>query len=214
MNNDDSPFASLRDAQGMPTSRVDRAIDRAVRKMMQVDPPAGLRRRVMSRIEAPPARRSIFVPAFAAAAAVAVLVLGIIAARQGRPVRSGVDAPATAVIETPRPADTRVAQAPSPEPAAAPRSRRAARERTGFRREPIPMAPVDEIFGERTSAITAAAAPTADAVWPVASAPDVENGTAAPRPIVVDPVGVAPIDTAPIVVPPIVVGRPSPPAPR
>ena len=48
--------------------------DRAVRKMMQVDPPAGLRRRVMARIESPPPRRSFFVPAYGFAAAALAMV--------------------------------------------------------------------------------------------------------------------------------------------
>ncbi len=46
-----SNHTSLNDA------RLDRAIDRAVREMMQVDPAPGLRRRVLSRINAPVERR-------------------------------------------------------------------------------------------------------------------------------------------------------------
>src|SRR5262245_65813028 len=59
-------------------ARLDRAIDRAVREMMQVDPAPGLRRRVLSRINAPTERRAV--PALRytfAAAALAVLVLSI-----------------------------------------------------------------------------------------------------------------------------------------
>ena len=59
-------------------ARLDRAIDRAVREMMQVDPAPGLRRRVLSRINAPVEHRTF--PALRygfAAAALAVVVLSI-----------------------------------------------------------------------------------------------------------------------------------------
>lgn len=59
-------------------ARLDRAIDRAVRELMQVDPAPGMRRRVLSRINAPVERRTLPVMRYAfAAAAVAVLVLSI-----------------------------------------------------------------------------------------------------------------------------------------
>jgi hypothetical protein len=209
MNNDDSPFAFRRESPGVPASPIDRAIDRAVRKMMQIDPPAGLRRRVMSRIETPAPRRTIFLPAFAAAAAVlAILVLGIVAARQGRVAPSTVEAPAAAVVEQAPAADAPVARAPAPVTTSSPRTQPVATpRRAGFHREPIPMARVDDIFGTRTTAIAAAADPTADAIWTGPADSDV-GGAAAPAPIVVDPVGVAPIETAPIVIAPLFVGRP------
>jgi hypothetical protein len=215
MNNDDSPFASRRESPGMSGSPLDRAIDRAVRKMMQIDPPAGLRRRVMARIEAPPRRRTIFLPAFAAAAAVlAIVVLGIVAARQGRVAPAGVEAPATMAGQTP-PVDTRVARAPAPDPPPVPRARRAVVPRpTGFRREPIPLAHVDDIFGAPTTAVAAAADATAEAVWQVPAALEGDSSTAGAAAIVVPPVGVTPIETAPIVIAPLVVGPPlnAPPA--
>jgi hypothetical protein len=213
MNNDDSPFASLRESPGMPASPIDRAIDRAVRKMMHVDPPAGLRRRVMSRLEAPLPRRSIFRPAFAVPAAVmAVLVLGVMTARLGRVAPSVVEAPPAASVAPPA-GDSRVARAPAPAPAAGAvpsrRSRPAAvPPRAGFRREPIPMAPVDDIFGERTNAVAAADA-TGEAIWTSRGAPD-DAMIGGPAPIVVDPVGIAPIETAPIVVAPLGAERPAP----
>ena len=43
-------------------ARVDRAIDRAVREMMQVDPPPGLRRRVLARLNDSTERRSYLLP--------------------------------------------------------------------------------------------------------------------------------------------------------
>ena len=77
------------------------------------------------------------------------------------------------------------------------------------------MPRVADIFGTRTTAIAAAADPTADAVWTAPAAPDVEDSLAAPAPLVVSPVGVPPIATPPIVIAPLVVGRPptAPPGP-
>jgi hypothetical protein len=217
MNNDDSPFTSRRESPGIPASPIDQAIDRAVRKMMQVDPPAGLRRRVMSRIEAPPPRRSIFLPAYAvAAAALAIVVLGIVATRNRNVAPSPVNAPAAVVAGKTPAGDSRVAPAPQSDPAPPSRSPRSvAPSRTGFHREPIPMPRVADIFGTRTTAIAAAADPTADAVWAAPAAPDVEDSIAAPAPLVVSPVGVPPITTPPIVIAPLAVGRPptAPPGP-
>jgi hypothetical protein len=218
MSNDDSPFAFRRESPAPPDSPIDRAIDRAVRKMMQIDPPAGLRRRVMSRIEAPAPRRTIFLPAFAAAAAVlAVLVLGIVAARNGRVSPITVEAPAVAVVVERAPAaDAPVAPAPASVETSSPRTRPVVTpRRAGFHREPIPMARVDDIFGTRTTAIAAAADPTADAIW-TGPADSAGGAAAAPAAIVVDPVGVAPIETAPIVIAPLFVGRPvnAPGAPK
>ena len=223
MNNDDSPFASRREPAGIPASPIDLAIDRAVRKMMQVDPPAGLRRRVMARIESPPStrrfmdslragppRRSFFVPAYGfAAAALAIVILGVWVARNNRVVPSSVEAPTAIVAEKAPAADTRIARAPQPDAGPPPLTERSvARRRPGFRREPIPMPPVADIFGARTDAIAAAADPTGDAVWTTPTTSDVEDNIAAPAPLVVSPVGVTPIATPPIVIVPIAVGRP------
>src|SRR5262245_56455839 len=71
MNNEFS-FSAAREA------RIDRAIDRAVREMMQVDPPPGLRRRVLAQLNDPKERRSYFLARYAfAALAVVVLLMSI-----------------------------------------------------------------------------------------------------------------------------------------
>ena len=76
MNNDDSPSGARRGS-------LDVAIDRAVRRMMQVDPPAGLRHRVLARLGPVPSRRAAFFPRFAmAAAALAMLVLAVVVVRR------------------------------------------------------------------------------------------------------------------------------------
>jgi len=57
-------------------ARLDRAIDRAVREMMQVDPPRGLRRRVLAQLNESGKHRGHLLPRFAfAAMALAVLLL-------------------------------------------------------------------------------------------------------------------------------------------
>src|SRR5215212_7388232 len=67
---------------GQHDTALDRAIDRAVRDMMQVDPPPGLRRRVLSRLEAPSARRTfVLAPYSWAAAVLLIVVVGMIVAR-------------------------------------------------------------------------------------------------------------------------------------
>jgi len=230
MNNDDSPFASRRGSTGVPASVLDQAIDRAVRKMMHVDPPAGLRRRVLSRIEAAPStrrfmgslsagrpRRWSLMPAYAVgAAALAILVLAVVVTRNSRVAPSPAGAPAVAAVEQTPAVETRASRTPVPDAAPLPRpTRRVAPGRAGFRREPIPMPVVADIFGPPTTAIAAATDPSAGELWTVPSAPDVEEGVAALAPLVVRPVGVPPIETPPIVIAPLVVGRPPgvPPSP-
>ncbi len=226
MNSDDSPFASRRESPGLAASPIDQAIDRAVRKMMQVDPPAGLRRRVMARIEAGPSTRGFMgslrtgpstrgfmgSPGFAVAAALAIVVLGVVVTRNNRVAPAPIDLPAATVAVPEKTPETTSRVEPPPQPVAAPpvRPRVTARTPGGFRREPIPMAPVADIFGTRTAAIAAAADPIADAVWTAPTAPDVEGSIAEPAPLVVRP-----IETPPIVIAPLVVGRPptAPPGP-
>ena len=73
MNNDQSPSGPETD------SPLDRAIDRAVRRMVALDPPPGLGRRVLSRIDRPDTSRWTAFPRLAAGAAVlAMLVLAVL----------------------------------------------------------------------------------------------------------------------------------------
>src|SRR6185436_11881990 len=119
MNNDDSPSGARRD------SPLDLAIDRAVRRMMHVDPPAGLRRRVLARLGPAPSPRAAFFPRFAlAAAALAVVVLAVIVMR--RDTTAPVPGPGS------QPAVTTASVTPSaPEvPAAAPPAPAASADRT------------------------------------------------------------------------------------
>jgi len=192
--NNDSSWAGRHD------SRLDRAIDRAVREMVQVDPPPGLRRRVLSRLDAdtrPAARLTV---RYAWAAAAFVMVLAAVMITRERP-----DAPVTAV-----PVASQAAVVPAPgvrpvaprPPATAPRAtpRRATREA-------IPMPRVSNVFGPRSRGVTAASDSGAEAIRtpPASSAP--EQPGAVP-PLVIPPLTAAPIETPAIVIPPLTTAAP------
>ena len=59
----------------MSDQRIDDAIDRAVREIMHAEPDADFRRRVLLRIEQPARTAWVWGPGFAAAAAVAILIV-------------------------------------------------------------------------------------------------------------------------------------------
>lgn len=58
-------------------ARLDRAIDRAVREMMQVDPPPGLRRRVLARLDDSNKRRGSYLPRYALAIIAVFIVVAV-----------------------------------------------------------------------------------------------------------------------------------------
>jgi hypothetical protein len=160
MNNENSPFGSRSE------SLLDRAIDRAVRRLMEVDPPAGLRRRVLARIDAPAPAGWTFFPRYAAvAAAAAVLVLAVVfVSRPSQPTAIISERPAPAVknpaTETERPStQTKASPAPDapPQPKASARADEV-RRRTPHR-EPIVMPQISNLFGPDGRRVSAANAP-------------------------------------------------------
>ena len=97
-------------------SPLDRAIDRAVREMMHIDPPPGLRRRVLSRLEPPVARRPLFLPRYVfAAAALAMLIVAAMFMRDPGGSRVGSETPPSKASGTP----PRLQPVPAPEPSPA-----------------------------------------------------------------------------------------------
>ena len=179
---------------GAPESPIDRAIDRAVRDIMRVDPPAGLRRRVMARIEAPP-RRSILFPRFTvAAAALAVLVLTVVLMRP--------TAPAPAPIQQAA-APAAPAAAPRPVTPAPAKVTAASRPATGPKIEKIRMPPVANVFGSGSgvSSTSLRDAPDAARVETVDQGPAEPAGVLAP--IAVRPLNVPPIAVEPLRIPTI-----------
>lgn len=151
MNNENSPFGSRSE------SPLDRAIDRAVRQMMEVDPPAGLRRRVLARIDAPAPGRWAFFPRYAAAAAaLAMLVLAVVfVPRPSQAPAVVAEPPAPIAAEEPA---TRKPPVPLRDAAAAPKASARAPTPTPHR-EPIVMPKISNLFGTGGSQVSAANAP-------------------------------------------------------
>ncbi len=193
--NNDSPWT------GSHKSPLDRAIDRAVWNLMHVDPPAGLRRRVLARLEPGAAERRLFAPRFAwGAAALVILIVAVMFTRDHRTepaaivpqpsvaanvppaLRASPAAPLKAAVERGSPS-----QIPSPR----------------ITREAIPMPPVANVFGARTGNVSAAAESGVEAVWPGA-----ENPSSAVAPLLIAPLTPAPIETPAIVIPPLVIAPP------
>ncbi len=184
-------------------TRLDRAIDRAVREMVQVDPALGLRRRVLSRLEAP--RRGSRVPRYAwgtAILALAAVVLMMVRDRPAEPVTPG---PISAEVSTvPAPAPDRATDVPT-NTSTPPVPRRGAS--SGVTREAIRMPRVANVFGAPSPAVSAAAAGNSESVRPASE--DVSpNSPAAVPPLVIAPLMPAPIEMPAIVIEPLVMAAP------
>ena len=173
MNNEFS-WSAAREA------RIDRAIDRAVRDMMQVDPPAGLRRRVLARLNECGERRGHLLPQFAFAAVALVVVL-----------LSGTEMWYRTQVPTPPQAPV-MAKAP---PAPVVDIEAVIRQKTfssevaipgQVTRERIPIPHITSVFGNRSGAVSAAT---------------VETGR---RQIVVPPLTIVPLSARPVVIEPLV----------
>jgi hypothetical protein len=188
-------------------SPLDRAIDRAVREMMHVDPPPGLRRRVLSRLEPSATRHPLFLPRYAfATAALAMLILAAVFMREHGGTRIESDTPRTVASST---ASSRIA-IPAPGPHAVKDPKVTAHGSSApMTREPIPMPRrVADVFGARTSRVSAAADPGSEGVWTgdPAGSNDVPSNPVPPLSIA--PLTAAPIETPAIVIPPLVIAGP------
>lgn len=168
-------------------ARIDRAIDRAVREMMQVDPPPGLRRRVLARLNDPKEHRSYFLVRYAFAAMALVVVMMSLTLLTDR-------------VTPPTPPKAPMVALPAPAPAIEPTIEtnvQAEAVRTpsaAFTRERIRIPRVTNVFGTRPGEVSAA---TIDAGKPK---------------IVLQPLTIVPLSARPIVIAPLVI--PSPPKGR
>lgn len=172
--------------------RLDRAIDRAVRELMQIDPAPGLRRRVLSRINAPVERRVFPVMRYAfAAATLAAVVLSITLMPGHVEPPTPPQAPSPIVSAGAPPVDLEAVLSTStitnpslPTPTRSP----------GISKERIPMPRITNVFGDRRSGVSAATVREPDAIR-------VAPETLAPLTIV-------PLSARPIVIEPLVLGTP------
>ena len=148
-------------------TRVDEAIDRAVRDMVQHDARPGFRRRVLGRLEAP-ARRVWWVPGLAAAAA-AIVVTAVALTRPADSTRPATPGPQQAHHATPPapgeaiPAAPAVVVAPAARVENAPRAPR--RPSTATPPPAVVSDPqrLESIFGPRTNRVAATSIPQVDA---------------------------------------------------
>lgn len=170
----------------------DRAIDRAVRQMMSPEPPAGLRRRVLARLEGPAPRARLFPSLLVTTAAFAVLVLAVIVfGPAGGPSREDVQVAAPPVQSVPGPAAPLTAL-PAPV-AAQPRAQasNAPAARRGLTSTAIPMPRISNVFGEQPATVAAASARGEGMVF-LDSAPTDQ------LPGLLDPIGIPHITIAPL----------------
>jgi hypothetical protein len=191
---------------GPHRTRLEEAIDRAVHDIVHREPPPGLRRRVMARLEAPrpPAR---FLPRLAFVAAAAVVVAGVTMAvfRTNGP--DATTPPARVAAAQPA-AIERPPLPPAPESAAAPPSpvsagRPPAARRAPERRPIVDPSQLTRIFGERQGRVGAASLPEGPRALPAGDAVPVPPA-AVGLPALPD-IQIAPIRIEPIPVPPITI---------
>ena len=182
-------------------SRIDHAIDRAVRDMMHVDPRPGFRRRVLARLDPEPVRRSVPMAwRFAVLGGMAAaLVLAVMIAAPDR----GTEPPNQAAQRA-TPNEQTVSGVATPSgsradaTAALPDALHRAPTRTHtVRAEPITIPRVSNVFGDRSTGVAAAAVET-ETVWPSPAA-DTEEPPVTPTPLWIPPLE----PPAPIVIAPL-----------
>jgi hypothetical protein len=190
---------------GSRPSALDDAIDRAVRQMVQVDPPSGLRRRVLSRLALPAAPKRARMRYVAAFATLGMLVLAVgLLVRDKTPVSTTVS-PAPVQEAGKQPADSirfadrlsspgRVpdgrSRTPRPTPPArAPRAPHA---------EVIPMPEITNVFGPPANTVTGASVSARDSDSRGALAETVPTS-----PIEIQLLTIAPLEIEPLQIPEI-----------
>lgn len=188
---------------GPHQTRIDEAIDRAVRDIMHREPPPGLRRRVLARLEEPEPRR--FVPRLAFALAAAIVVIGAtmtVMRTTSAPQPAPAAAPATVAAESPRVPPPQAAPPPAiASPLASVPIRRQAAATRPRRPQPVTdAAELTRIFGPRQGRVAAAGLPDD---LRVPSAPtttalvEPPGGLAALPPIEIPPLRIDPIPVPP-----------------
>ena len=145
----------MNNERSLNDARLDRAIDRAVRELMQVDPAPGLRRRVLSRLNTPVERRAFPAMRYAFAATAAVVVTVVSFTLMPGPVEPppAPKAPSLIVASGPPPIDLEpvlsTATVTGPSVSIPTESAR-------ISKEPIPMPRITNVFSGQRSGVSAA----------------------------------------------------------
>jgi hypothetical protein len=184
-------------------TRIDDAIDRAVRGMLRRDPPAGFRRRVLSRLERASARSKAEAPVrrtfvwrglAAAGAVIAILaIVNVVVRDVPRPVSAPPDVAARVPGGPPAPAPVSAPEPGSDAPAAD------ASPRRPLLREPVRTATFGPRDGRISAASIRAATPIAATTAIITESTNVPVSPVAGAP----PPGLSPLEIPPIVIPPI-----------
>ena len=184
----------MNNERSLNDARLDRAIDRAVRETMQVDPAPGLRRRVLSRVNAPAERRGLLPGmryAFAAMAAVVVTVMSFTLIPGQVEPPPAPKAPLPIVASGPPPIDLEALLSTStvsgPSVSIPTNSGR-------ISREPIRMPRVTNVFGSERSGVSAATVR--------------EPGVRRLAPETLAPLTIVPLSARPILMEPLVLSTP------
>lgn len=194
-------------------TRVDDAIDRAVREIVQHDPRPGLRRRVLGRLDAPVRRAAVMARLAFAGGVIVLIVMTTVVLRDSRRLESPPPPIATTAPAPPPSNQTAPVRTAKPAPVT-PRSRIAAAAPRSI--PPTAEQPVRRSIGVQQGRVIATSLPDdlpAPRVTPAAVfVPTETDVTAAPvewpapvpitvRPIEVPPIAIVPLRIAPLAPP-------------
>lgn len=188
---------------------LDETIDRAVRDMMRQEPPAGFRRRVLSRLDATARRSQLWLRLVAAAGTLAVVALafGVLRDRPVEPRRDvrvspGAPAPGRQAVRDPASRSEVGIPAAGRQPRRAPQAEQLRTATFGPRDGRVSAASLTPLAHLLPASIAAAHSDTAEETLPLAPAIVVPPLTP-PDPIEIAPIVVTPLQIRSIESPPV-----------
>jgi hypothetical protein len=160
----------------MSEGRIDTAIDRAVREMLDVEPPADLRAKVIARLDAPGGFAfgwKLFIRLLIPIAAAAIVIVAVALARRAEAPVKLRSVATDQVLPSPQPGPQNVASVPTPT-------------------RSLPVAARSTV----TATVAAALGPetSATGIEPLNTISPIEVAPITPRSITPDPIGVRPLD--------------------